>query len=248
MPSRLGQVLLLWLVLLVGGAPRLAADFAADLARFGVESAGGVAAHEALRGLRAMGVISAGGREASFILHAERPARLRIETVGERGSLVRASDGVHAPWKLEDPLQGPRRLGRGEERDFLLDAEFDSPLFEHARRGISLDYAGRVVLEGRAYQRLLAVLRHTELVTLFIDEESGLLTRREQRKRVGGREVLLVTLFEDFRPVAGVLLPHRIRTLAGEQVLTDARIETLDPNPPLPENFFAPPVPAWPRL
>jgi hypothetical protein len=247
MHLRFGVFLLLLFGAFWGGATRLMADFAADVARFSVESAGGVAAHEALRGLRAVGVTRAGDREASFILHAERPNRMRIETIGERGSLVRATDGVHAPWRIDDLLQGPRRLSRAEERDFLLDAEFDSPLFDHVRRGISLDYGGLAVLEGRRFQKLLAVMRHTELVTLFIDEETGLLTRREQTKRIGGREVVLATVFEDFRPVAGVLLPHRIVTSAGDQVLTDARIQSMDANPGLPPDFFAPPVSGWPR-
>lgn len=229
------------------GAPRLVADFANDLARVSIEAAGGVSAHEALRGLRATGVTRVGEREASFILHAERPDRLRIESVGERGSLVRATDGVHAPWRLEDPLQGPRRLARAEERDFLLDAEFDSPLFDHARRGISLDPAGSELIDGKRYQKLLAVLRHTELVTLFIEEETGLLKRRRQTKRVGGREAAVETIYDDFRPVAGVLLPHRIRTLVAGRELSDAQIESIDANPTLPPNFFAPPRPDWPK-
>lgn len=238
------------LLALLGGAgvARLAADFAADLARVGVEAAGGAAAHEALRGIRATGVTRVGEREAGFVLHAERPNRLRVESVGEKGSLVRGCDGVHAPWRLDDPARGPRRLGPAEERDFLLDAEFDSPLFAPERRGVSLDHAGSEVVEGRRHHKLLAMLRRGELVLLYLDEETNLLTLRAQTKRVRGREVVVETHYEDFRPVAGVLLPHVIRTMVEGRVITEARIEKIEPNPELPADLFAPPAPEWPRL
>lgn len=234
------------LVCAAAAPTRLVADFAADLARVSVEAAGGVSAHEALRGLRAVGVTRVGEGEVNFILHAERPDRLRIETLGATTSLVRASDGVRAPWKKTDPLRPPRRLGTAEEREFLVDAEFDQPLFDHARRGIGLDYAGRVEIEGKSFHRLLAVIRHTELVTLYLDEETRLLVRRDQSRRVQGREIVIETHYEDFRPVAGVLLPHRILTRSEGRVLTDTRIESLDANPALPADFFAPPVADWP--
>ncbi len=246
-PSRLLRFLVI-ACFCVAGAARLGADFAVDLARVSIEAAGGVPAHEALRGLRAVGVTRVGEREAGFILHAERPNRLRVESVGERGSLVRGFDGVHAPWRLDDPAQGPRRLARGEEQDFLFDAEFDSPLFDHARRGISLDHAGSELIDGRRHQKLLATSRRGELFMLFIDEETHLLTRRAQAKRIRGRETVVETCYEDFRPVAGVLLPHVIRTVVEGRVLTEARIESIEANPELPADLFAPPAPEWPRL
>jgi hypothetical protein len=236
------------LVLLGGGAPAVRADLAADLARVSVEAAGGADAHRRLAGLRAIGTARVGGREASFILHAQRPRRLRVESIGETGSLVRAFDGEKAPWRRDDPRSPPRRLGRAEERDFLLDADFDSPLHDHVARGIGLDPAGEVEIGGKAYQKLLAVLRHTELVTLYIDAETYLLARRDQRRRVGGRDVIVETHYSDFRPVAGVLLPWRIVTIAEGRELSDVRIEAMDANPELPPDFFAPPAADWPRL
>lgn len=244
---------LLWRVLrlvalLCIGIVSARADLAADLARVSVEATGGIEAHRALRGLRAVGVTRVGEKEASFILYAQRPDRLRIESVGEKSSLVRGYDGVHAPWRKNDPLSPPRRLGRAEEQDFIVDAEFDSPLFDFENRRISLDYAGEASLEdGRRAQKLLAVLRHTELNTLYIDDETRLLVRRDRAKRANGRDVVIETHYSDFRRVAGVLLPFRILTVAEGRVLADARIESLDPNPELPADFFAPPVAGWPR-
>lgn len=242
------RILCVCAALCAAGPARLAADLAADLARISVEAAGGAAAHEALRGLRAVGTTRVGDREARFILYAERPARLRVESLGPDGSLVRAGDGVHLPWKKDDPLQPARRLGREEEREFLFDADFDQPLHDFARRGISLDFAGDAVVDGRPVQKLLAVVRFTQVVTLCLDEETRLLVRRDQTRRIRGRETVLETHYSDFRAVAGVLLPWRVRTVAEGRVLTETVIETMDANPPLPDDFFAPPAPDWPKL
>jgi hypothetical protein len=228
------------------GAGRLAADLAQDLARISVEAAGGMAAHRGLKSFLAEGVTRVGEHEVNFILYAARPNRLRIETIGEKGSLVRGYDGVHAPWKKDALLAPPRRLGREEEREFLLDADFDNPLFDSARRGISLDYAGEAVVDGRPCRKLLAIVRHTDALTLYVDDETRLVTRRDQTKKVRGREVVIETHYSGFQATKGVLLPRRIRTVVEGRVLNDTRIQAIDPNPGFAPDFFAPPVKDWP--
>lgn len=235
-------------LLFAAGVKPLVADLAADLARISVEAAGGARAHDALRSFRAVGKTHVGEQEVSFLLYAARPRSLRIETLGEKGSLVRAFDGVHAPWKKDDPLRPPRRLGRDEERDFLLDADFDNPLHDYARRGISLDYAGEALVEGRSCQKLLAVLHHTDVVTFYVDDETRLVTRRDQAKKVRGRDAVIETHYSDFQETAGVRLPRRIRTVVDGRELNDTRIESIAANPPLPPDFFAPLVEDWPKL
>lgn len=230
------------------GAPRLAADLAADLARIGLEAAGGLEAHRALHAFKATGVTTVGDKAIPFVIHAARPRCVRVETLGETGSLVRAFDGVHAPWKKDDPRLPPRPLGREEAKDFLLDADFDTPLFDPRARGISLDYAGEVAIEGRVYHKILASMRLTDLVMLYLDAETHLLVRRDTTKMVRGRPVVVEMHYNDFRQVSGVSLPGRIRTQVDGRVLTDTVIEDYEPNPELPRDFFAPPVKDWPRL
>lgn len=236
----------LWLglpLLFLSAGPRVRADLAADVARIAVEMAGGEAAHEELRVLRATGVTRVGEVEVPFILYMERPDRVRIETVGERGSLVRAYDGVLAPWKKEDALAGPRRLGSAEQRQFIREAEFDSPLYQAVKRGVSLDYAGRAMLDGVLAHRLLATMRGGDLATLYVDPATYLLVRRDVR----AGSVTIELHYGDYRPVAGVLLPWRVRAVEDGRVLHETVIEDYAANPELPEGFFSPPVADWPK-
>ncbi|MCX6937593.1 MAG: hypothetical protein NTU80_06795 [Verrucomicrobia bacterium] len=224
------------------------ADLAADLARIATEATGGAQAMAALASWRAVGETRIGERLVPFILYVARPRSVRIETVGEAGSLVRAFDGVHVPWKKADALKPPMRLGREEERLFVQEAEFDSPLYDYQARRISLDYAGEKVVGGTAYQSLLATLNYSEVTTLYLDDETHLLTRREARRKLAGRDVRMVTHYSDFRPVAGVLLPYRIRVESEGRTLHESVIESYVANPDLPKGFFSPPVADWPKL
>ncbi len=230
-----------------GGVSAARADLAADVARIALEMAGGVEAHERLSSLRATGVTRVGEIEAPFILYTARPDRLRIETLGESGSLVRAYDGEHAPWRKDDALKPPRRLGREEELQFMRDAVFDQPYFKPAERGVSLDYAGRVESGGVIMHRLLATRSGEELESLFIDAVSHQLVRRDVRAAsvTGGRVVELH--YADFREVAGVWLPGRIRAAVEGRVLHETVITEYVANPALPPDFFAPPVKDWPK-
>lgn len=236
-----------WLFSLMTAVSPVRADLAADVARIALEMAGGSAAHERLTSLRATGITRVGTAEAPFILYTARPDKIRIETLGESGSLVRAYDGEHAPWKKEDALKPPRRLGREEERQFLREADFDPVYFKPAERGISLDYAGRVESGGEIWHRLLAIGRGGESTDVFIDTATHRLVRRDVRvaSLTGARLVELH--YADFREVAGVLLPWRIRAVSDGRVLHETVITDYAANPPLPPDFFAPPVSDWPK-
>lgn len=221
------------------------ADLADDLARIATEASGGAKAIQSLASWRAVGETRIGERSIPFILYVARPRSVRIETVGEMGSLVRAFDGVHVPWKKTAALKPPLRLGPEEERLFVQEAEFDPPFFNYRARRISLDYAGETVISGRNFQTILATLNFSEVTKLYLDDKTHLLILREVLRKQEGREVRMVTLYSDYRSVAGVFLPHRIRVEAEGRLMHETVIESYDANPEIPEGFFSPPVDNW---
>lgn len=231
----------------VAGASPARADFADDLSRVHLEATGGREAQAALHALRATGVTRINGKEFPFILYAARPRSIRIETLGDSGTLVRVFDGVHAPWQKTDLLASPARLSAASEADFVMEAEFDDLLYEFRSRGIELEDAGRTEGEVRPCLRLLATVRLTASYTLYLDEETLLVVRRDQRKVVRGKMAVVETYYSDFRPVAGVLQPFRIRVQSGERLITETEITEMVANPEVPPGFFSPPVSGWPK-
>lgn len=222
------------------------ADRAAELAQSYVSAMGGKDRIAALTTMRATGRVLMAGRELRFSLVAARPNRVRIETQAEGRTFVQGYDGQAAPWQYEVTRRGrtTRAMGEGDAKEFIADAEFDDPLVNAAERGYALDVAGETVIAGgKRVLRLMVTRRLTETYELLIDPETFFILRRVQtRPSPAGREVVIETHYDDFRPVAGVILPHRIAVTINGETKHQTVLDTVEPNPELLGDSFDPPV------
>jgi len=231
------------LFLLLLPAPVGAGEVADWVARHR-EAIGGADRIEALRSLRAEGTVQAGGSAVRFHFLAARPAAVRLET--ERGgrTLVQATDGTEPPWEFDTGQWPPtyRAMAPAAARVFAADAEFDNPLVAAADRGYVLEDGGEVQAEGRRWRRILATRRLVETVFLFLDPETAWLALRlEEKAGPGGRKVRVLTRYEDPRPVAGVLLPHRVVQVVDGIVRQTTVITRMEANPAIEPGLFTRP-------
>ena len=221
------------------------ADQAEDLSRIHIEVIGGKERIDALRSLRATGYVVTGGKKVRFTMLAARPNRLRLETGGDGRTLVQASDGETAPWKMDTGVSPPhaQAMADSEGRLFSADAEFDDPLVGGAGRGFAFDFAGDVTLAGRKMQRILVTRKLMDTFALLVDADTYfILAKIEQRQSVGGRRVEIVTRYDDYRPVAGVLLPHKVAVMTDGKLVQQTVIETVEANPIVTHETFARPL------
>jgi hypothetical protein len=229
-----------WLLLL--GCAR--ADQSDEIARIHTEVIGGKERIEALTALRAAGFVVTGGKKIRFSMIAARPNRLRLETGAEGRSLVQVTDGIAAPWKIDTGVWPPRHqaMADAEAKLFASDAEFDDPLVAGAARGFACDYAGEVDSGGRKMSRILVTRKMTDTFSLLVDAETFFIVARfEHRETVGGRRTEIVTRYEDYRPVDGVMLPHKVTVAVDGKAIQTTVIETIEANPLLtPETFARP--------
>ncbi len=220
------------------------ADQAEDVQRVHLEVIGGKERIEALTAVRASGVVVTGGKKVRFTLIAARPNRVRLETGAEGRSLVQASDGVEPPWKFDTGIWPPRYqpMAEPEGRVFTADAEFDDPLVAGAARGFVFDSAGEVEAGGRRLLRVLVTRKLTDTFSLLVDAETYfIMAKVEHRQSVGGRKVEIVTRYEDYRPVEGVLLPHKIAVIIDGRVTQQTVIESVEANPVVTAETFTRP-------
>lgn len=244
MPS-FGMRALRWLVpvlLLLPAAGR--ADQADEVARIHTEAIGGRQRMELMRTLRATGRVEIDGRVMTFLLLAERPNRLRMETRTEGRRIIQATNGVDAPWQLLSDDQPPRvtQLQDFAAREFAADAEFDDPLVNYAARGYALDYAGVTQVRDRPAIRLLVTRRLVDSFELLVDAETYFILKRITRLVRQGREVTTEIVFDDHRPVGGIIIPHRFFKYADGRLLYESRFETVEANVPIPPDSFNPPI------
>lgn len=232
-----------WLLLLGVLSPLVRADFAQDLARIHTEASGGRERINALKSIKGTGVTQNEIGTLRFVLWAARPNRIRTEVVSGEHTIAQGWDGVGDPWIADSKTKRITRLGGVSAWDFKIDAEFDDPLIGGSGRKVSVDYAGEVEDGGRTLLKLVVVQNFTSASYVYLDAATYLMVRRDIVRKLKGGEVVFRTEYADFRPVAGVLLPHRIGVFQGDKRVRETVIETIQANPELPADIFqAPPA------
>jgi hypothetical protein len=224
-------------------ASPLRADFAADLARIHVEAIGGHDNVKALKAVHATGVTRIQGRELRFALWAARPNWVRTEATEEGRVLIQAYDGANPPWVMDSKTGKVFEMGIAPARAFKADADFDDPLVPAGRgRNVSLDYAGETEIAGRPVFKILVTQNFTESAFIYLDHTTYLIIRRDAVRIRSGAPERVETWYDDFRPVKGVLLPHRLTEKSAGQVRSETVLERIDGNPPLAPGFFTRPA------
>lgn len=231
--------LLTCLALACGAIAR--ADQADVLARIHIEAIGGMDRIKALRTLRATGQVVAAGKQVRFSMVAARPAKVRLETESGGRTLVQATDGVEPAWEFDTGTWPPqyRAMSDATARVFTADAEYDDPLVAGAARGYTFDYAGELMVDGRKLHRVLVTRKLADTFSLLVDDETYFIVMRvEHRTSTGGRKLQVVTHYEDFRPVGGVLLPHQITLAVDGRVSQQTKILRIEANPEVRDELF----------
>lgn len=227
----------------VMNTPAADPTLAGDIARIHVEAIGGESRLLRLDSLRAAGVTRVGEAVMDFTLWAQRPNRIRIEVTESGRTLVQGWDGgAEAPWVRNGDDAAVVRLEGAVRDSFVAEAEFDSPLFQPETRGIALEYLGEETMDGQKIVRLSATPKEGEPLTLFLAADTYFIVRQDRKQPLSdGGSLETQTYFADFRPVLGVILPHRITVCAGERTLHEVILNWMEPNPPVgPDTYAAP--------
>jgi hypothetical protein len=151
---------------------------------------------------------------------------------------------VSAPWQL-DPDAKPGRVTQleGEEaREFASDAEFDDPLVDYAARGYSIDYAGETQVGDRRVIKLLVTRRLVDSFQLMVDAETYFILQKVSVRVRQARQVKMEITYDDHRPVAGIIIPHRYLTYADGRLLHETILESVEANAPVPPDSFTAPI------
>lgn len=234
--------MLLLFALLTAFAAR--AEDAASLARIHEEAIGGRLRLGLLQTMRVDGEVLIDGRRLEFSLWAERPNKIRMETRTDDHMIVQATDGVNSPWQMDPNAETPKPtyLPASASLEFSADAEFDDPLVNYEAKGYTLDYAGTEDWYGRRAFKLFVTRRHVTGYYLLVDAETYFIVGKKSVRDLGfGREIPIETRYDDFRPVAGIIMPHRVVVTSEGKPLHETRMRRVRPNAPVPPNAFAMP-------
>lgn len=219
-----------------------------DVVRRYVEARGGAARLRAVASLRFTGTMQLSDFSAPFVLELSRPSRMRTEFVVNGQTGVRAFDGATA-WE-QRPLPGepPRAMAPAEAAEARAQADVDmSPLVDYATKGFSVVLEGRDRLPGGETWKLVVRGREGPPRALYLDARSHLVVQTVDTREVDGQPVEIVTEISDYRPVGGLVFPHRIEVgPRGKPERQRLVIERVEVNPSLDPSRFAMPRGAAP--
>ena len=237
---------LCWIMIFVlnglTGVSLVRADFAADLARIHVEAIAGQERLQKLKALRATGFTHIQGKELRFVMWAERPNRVRTETMNAGRVLTQGYDGVNPPWVLDSKTGKVVAMGVEAAREFSADADFDDPLVARGSRTVTMDYAGETEIEGHPVFKLLVTQNFTESSFVYLDNKTYFIIRRDITKVRGGVSETVETYYSDFSSMNGIILPHRITEKSAGQLRHETVLEFVEANPVLMPGFFSRPI------
>lgn len=215
-------------------APQEATTAEAILDKY-VEVTGGKAAYAKIRNGVLTGRMEFVGKgiKGSLTSYKAGPRKsyevVEIEGVGK---IEQGTDGQVA-WE-RSALQGPR-IKEGEERASVLRAA--APYPEWRQQFPKVELAGEDTVDGRACYKLVLTPAEGKPETRWFDKKTGLLVKSTQIIKNPMGEIPAEFVPGDYKPVDGLLLPHRVTQKAINMEILVV-VESVKHNVDLPADRF----------
>jgi len=169
------------------------------------------------------------GQVLEFTSNRKKPDLCKTVLKLDRGfEIISSFDGAdawqHITYETEEPIDMPAEIAL----DYTRDSVFGSHLLYPELPGKTIAYLGEARIGGSVCYRLKVTLPNSQSLFIAINIETGLQVAQEFVSEVDGKERRLIQ--SDFREVAGVLIPFRIETYAGEELQEVTTLTSVEAN------------------
>jgi outer membrane lipoprotein-sorting protein len=225
---------------------------AGELVAKNIEARGGTASIKAIDTVELTGrILTPQGYELAIVLRKKRPNKMRMEFTVQGTTGVQAFDGKTA-WSFM-PLAGnevPQILPSTDASELAQQAEFDGPLVDYRQKGNTVEYAGRVTVDGIEAYNLKLKMKNGDLLSVYLDPSTYLEMNENAIRDVRGAKHEFESTAGDYRSVNGVKFPFSIsigeKGSAERQKIAIYKIKENDPMEDALFNVPANAVPAKP--
>ena len=141
------------------------------------------------------------------------PNLLRVTFTIQNMTQVQAYDGS-VGWQIS-PFQGrkdPELVGEDDLRDLVEQADFYGPLIDYREKGHTVEYAGRIVVDGDDVYRLKVTLKNGDIYYYDLDPDTYLEIRIETQQFIRGSVRERVSEVGSYKRVNGVYYPFSVET------------------------------------
>ncbi len=233
-------VITLTIVLLT---PLVQAQSLDELIKNNLEAKGGVEKINALKTGKMTGKMMMQNFEMPYTMWFKKPGQLKMEMVFQGATMMMAYDGNIA-WQIS-PFTGstdPQEL-TGEQADQVKDSAemLDEPFIDYEKKGHKIELLGKEDLEGTEVFKLRLTRKDGQVTDYFIDAENFIeLKTSTIKKKKDGTEVKIDTIYGDYKPAAGVMMPYSL-SFSFNRMSMNVILDAIEPNVELAEDFFSMP-------
>jgi hypothetical protein len=223
---------LLSAALLAAAAPlALSAQTVDEIVAKHIDARGGLAKLKAISSFRITGEMEVGpGIKAPVTMEQTRPEMMRMDMTVQGMTMVQAYDGATA-WTI-NPFQGKKDadvMPADMATSFIEGADIDGALVDYKAKGHTVTLIGKEKVEGSDAWKLKLTLKNGNDRLVFLDADSYLEIRNEQKTKMQGTEIETFTNIGDYREVNGTQVPFSIEQGAkgqpGVQRITMTKVE-----------------------
>lgn len=227
-------------------AASLSAQTADDIIAKNIQARGGLEKIKAVKSMKMIGRMTIGpGAEAPVVVEIKRPNKMRLDVTFQGMTLTQSYDGKKG-WVI-NPFEGsknaepmsPEDLKESEEQ-----ADIDGPLVDWKAKGHSVELLGKEKVEGTDAYKLKLTMKTGTIRYVFIDADSYLDIRNEEKRTIRGTETETEQTIGDYKDVRGMLIPHAFESGAkGHPEKQKITIDMVQLDAPIADDRFDMPAP-----
>ncbi len=230
---------LLFLVLITLFLSHAYAQTVDEIISKNIETKGGLEKLKSIKSMKMTGKVFAGGMEMPMTIWTKRPNMTRMEATLQDQKIVQAYDGEKA-WQIM-PFTGtnePQEVKGIQAEDLKERADFDGPLVDYKEKGHKIEFLGKEDLEGTEVYKLKVTLKSGKVMYIYLDTEYCIELKQSTTVDYQGSEILVETIFGDYKQVDGVMMPHSIESKVNGQTQAQITIESIEFNIEIEDSFF----------
>lgn len=221
------------------------AQTAEELVAKNLQAKGGLEKIKAIKNVRMIATLDAGGFRAQVGQELERPNLLRRTFSVQGMTQITAYDG-NSGWQIS-PFQGrkdPELVGDEQLRSLTEDADFDGPLVDAQTKGNKIEYIGHDQVDGDDVYKLKVTLKNGDVFYYSLDPDTYIEIQIEKQRFVRGAMRETVTQLGSYKPVNGVMFPFSIVTGPKENPESGGKVtvQKMEANVTMDEKDFKMPA------
>lgn len=212
-----------------------------EIIKNNLEAKGGIEKINAFKTGKVTGKMMTQTFEIPYTMWFKKPNQVKMEMVFQGANMMMAYDGNIA-WQIS-PFTGStdareltgEQAGQVKEMGEIM----DEPFIDYREKGHKIALMGKEDLEGTEVFKLKVTRKDGQEIYYFIDTEAFFERKTSTtKKKQDGTEIKIDTTYGDFKPVAGVMIPHWLSFSINQQSMS-MTLDTVEPNMELAEDFFS---------